>query len=101
MRFGFQVLGAFLLVFPHVVHAQQTAPGYGEEPKLPPPRESWLPTIKWSVANEPWKPGQTPKAASGLRVAPFAHGLKHPRWLQVLPNGDVLVAEAASEPANS
>jgi glucose/arabinose dehydrogenase len=27
--------------------------------------------------------------------------LKHPRWLLVLPNGDVLVAEAASEPAKS
>ena len=45
--------------------------------------------------------GQTPKAAAGLRVAAFAQGLKHPRWLHVLPNGDVLVAEAASEPAKS
>ena len=53
------------------------------------------------MANEPWKKGQTPKAAAGLQVVAFAQGLKHPRWLQVLPNGDVLVAEAASEPAQS
>jgi glucose/arabinose dehydrogenase len=80
--------------------AQQPS-GYGQQPKLPAPKESWLPTIKWSVANEPWKNGQTPKAASGLRVGAFAQGLKHPRWLHVLPSGDVLVAEAASEPAKS
>lgn len=81
--------------------AQQMPPSYGEKPELPAPKESWLPTIKWSVANEPWPPGQTPRPASGLNVKAFAQGLKHPRWLQVLPNGDVLVAEAASEPAKS
>ena len=42
-----------------------------------------------------------PKAAAGLQVVAFAQGLKHPRWLQVLPNGDVLVAEAATEPSPS
>jgi glucose/arabinose dehydrogenase len=78
----------------------QDPSGYGEQPKLPAPEESWLPTLKWSVA-EPWKKGQSPKVASGLRVGAFAQGLKHPRCLHVLPNGDVLVAEAASEPAKS
>ena len=38
--------------------------------------------------------GQTPVAAPGLKVNAFATGLKHPRWIHVLPNGDVLVAEA-------
>ena len=38
--------------------------------------------------------GQTPTAAPGLKVNAFATGLKHPRWIDVLPNGDVLVAEA-------
>jgi glucose/arabinose dehydrogenase len=79
----------------------QLPPGYGEKPKLPAPQESWLPIINWSVANEPWTKGQTPKAAAGLQVSAFALGLKHPRWLLALPNGDVLVAEAASEPAKS
>ena len=41
-----------------------------------------------------WTDGQTPVAAPGLKVNAFATGLKHPRWIHVLPNGDVLVAEA-------
>ena len=93
------VLLSVVLLLP--LNAQQIPQGHGERPKLPEPKESWLPTIKWSVANEPWKSGQTPKPAAALRVAAFAQGLKHPRWLHVLPNGDVLVAEAASEPAKS
>jgi glucose/arabinose dehydrogenase len=32
--------------------------------------------------------------ASGFEVNAFATGLDHPRWLYVLPNGDVLVAES-------
>ena len=98
-------LGAAIVLFSAMLslsaQAQQLPPGYGEQPKLPAPQESWLPTINWSVANEPWKKGQTPKAAAGLQVVAFAQGLKHPRWLLVLPNGDVLVAEAASEPSSS
>ena len=41
-----------------------------------------------------WRPGQTPAAALGLKVNAFATGLKHPRWIHLLPNGDVTVAEA-------
>jgi glucose/arabinose dehydrogenase len=40
-----------------------------------------------------WPAGATPTAPAGLRVNAFATGLDHPRWLYVLPNGDVLVAE--------
>jgi glucose/arabinose dehydrogenase len=80
---------------------QDLPPGYGSQPRIPEPKEDWLPTIKWSVANEPWPKGMHPKAAKGLTVQAFAQGLKHPRWLYVLPNGDVLVAEAATEPAPS
>ncbi len=43
-----------------------------------------------------WADGQTPVAAPGLKVNAFATGLKHPRWIHVLPNGDVLVAEATA-----
>jgi glucose/arabinose dehydrogenase len=92
----------FLAVLPVVQTAAQDLPaGYGPQPELPPPKEGWLPTVKWSVANEPWTKGHTPKAAAGLQVVAFAQGLKHPRWLHVLPNGDVLVAEAATEPSPS
>ena len=50
-----------------------------------------------------WSSGQTPVAAPGLKVNAFATGLRHPRWIHVLPNGDVLVAEALTEtgPARS
>jgi glucose/arabinose dehydrogenase len=41
-----------------------------------------------------WAAGQLPAAAAGLKVNAFAAGLKHPRWIEVLPNGDVTVAEA-------
>ena len=98
---GMGIALGLMLAMPLVPSAQQVPPGYGEQPKLPPPKEGWLPTLKWSVANEPWAKGQTPKSAAGLRVVVFAQGLKHPRWLHVLPNGDVLVAEAASEPGKS
>jgi glucose/arabinose dehydrogenase len=46
-----------------------------------------------------WTNGQKPVAAEGMKVTAFASGLDHPRWLYVLPNGDVLVAET-NAPAN-
>ena len=45
-----------------------------------------------------WPAGATPDLAAGLAVTPFGHGLDHPRWLYVLPNGDVLVAETNAPP---
>jgi glucose/arabinose dehydrogenase len=90
-----------LLTIPSMTPSPDLPPGYGPQPRLPEAQESWLPTVKWSVANTPWPKGATPKAAHGLAVQAFAQGLKHPRWLQVLPNGDVLVAEAATEPTPS
>jgi glucose/arabinose dehydrogenase len=93
--------GLVACLFGLAAHAQQLPPGYGEAPALPAPKRDWLPTVNWSVAREPWRDGQTPKAATALQVVAFARGLKHPRWLHVLPNGDVLVAEAATEPEAS
>jgi glucose/arabinose dehydrogenase len=93
--------GLLLATIATMTDSADQLPGYGSQPRLAEPKESWLPTIKWSVANEPWPKGATPKPAPGLVVQAFAQGLKHPRWLQVLPNGDVLVAEAATEPTPS
>ena len=73
---------------------------FGAQPRLPQPEESFFPVINWA-RTEPWPEGATPEAAEGLAVKAFARGLKHPRWLHVLPNGDVLVAEAATEPSPS
>src|SRR5689334_22137890 len=64
----------------------------GPAPQLPPPAHSLIPTINVVKASS-WIDGATPTAAPGLHVTAFARGLDHPRWLYVLPNGDVLVAE--------
>lgn len=73
------------------------AAGTGPDPTLPPPRESWLPTLRIAPARG-WAEGAAPVAAQGLQVHAFAEGLDHPRWLLVLPNGDVLVAESNAPP---
>jgi glucose/arabinose dehydrogenase len=66
----------------------------GAAPTIPTARpQGSLPTLKMPTARG-WSAGQTPVAAPGLRVNAFASGLKHPRWIHVLPNGDVTVAEA-------
>lgn len=67
--------------------------GVGPDPRLPAPQESLVPTVKIAKAVG-WLPGQSPTAAGALQVHRFADGLDHPRWIHVLPNGDVLVAEA-------
>ena len=71
--------------------------GIGPQPALPPPQETLIPTLNIAPAVG-WPTGATPVAAPGLRVAAFASGLDHPRWLYVLPNGDVLVAETNAPP---
>ena len=76
--------------------------GAGTGISLPPPNKTLIPTINVAPATG-WAPGATPVPAPGTRVAAFATGLNHPRWLYVLPNGDVLVAEsnAPVRPADS
>jgi len=64
----------------------------GADPKLPAPHRRLIPTVHTATAKG-WAAGETPKAAAGMRVNAFASGLDHPRWIYVLPNGDVLVAE--------
>jgi glucose/arabinose dehydrogenase len=64
---------------------------------LPAPQSSLLPIINIAPAQR-WLDGDKPQPAAHLRVAAFASGLDHPRWLYVLPNGDVLVAESNAPP---
>lgn len=71
--------------------------GIGASPQLPPPHETLIPTVNIAPAKG-WPVGATPAAAAGLSVTAFADGLDHPRWLFVLPNGDVLVAETNAPP---
>ncbi len=69
----------------------------GAQPQLPPPAHRLLPTVHIAPA-QGWPAGGRPRAAAGFTVTAFAGGLEHPRWLHVLPNGDVLVAES-NQPA--
>ena len=71
--------------------------GTGSDPALPPPHPTAIPTVHIAPARG-WRTGETPQAAPGTQVAAFASGLAHPRWLYVLPNGDVLVAETNAPP---
>jgi glucose/arabinose dehydrogenase len=73
------------------------AAGIGPDPTLPPPERSLLPTVNIAKATG-WPANTQPTAAAGLAVTRFADGLQHPRWLHVLPNGDVLVAETDTPP---
>jgi glucose/arabinose dehydrogenase len=78
-------------------------PAWGRKPVIPAAKpQGAIPTLKMPTAKG-WSPGQTPIAAPGLKVNAFASGLDHCRWIEVLPNGDVLVAEAmqADRPARS
>ncbi len=71
--------------------------GTGRSPVIPEPTSTLIPTVNIAEA-QGWPRGRQPVAAPGHTVNPFAAGLDHPRWLHVLPNGDVLVAESNAPP---
>ncbi len=74
--------------------------GTGADPVLPPPNTGLLPTVHIATAVG-WTNGASPTPATDLQVTAFAESLDHPRWLYVLPNGDVLVAETNAPPGKS
>jgi len=71
--------------------------GVGPNPQLPAPATSLVPTVHIAPAVG-WPRGGKPKAPAGFQVTALATGLDHPRWVAVLPNGDVLVAETNAPP---
>jgi len=72
---------------------------WGSAPVVPAAKpQGAMPTLKMPTA-QGWTKGQKPVAAPGLKVNAFATDLDHPRWIEVLPNGDVLVAESTQVPA--
>ncbi len=94
------MLSAFALVALGACGDTATLPveaGFGAKPELPPPNKTLLPTVHIAPP-EGWTDGAQPTPAPGTRVNAFASGLDHPRWLHVLPNGDVLVAESNAPP---
>ena len=69
-------------------------PAWGNAPAIPAAKpQGAIPTLKMPTARG-WSDGQKPTAAPGLKVSAFATDLDHPRWIDVLPNGDVLIAES-------
>ncbi|WP_197489960.1 PQQ-dependent sugar dehydrogenase [Rheinheimera sp. SA_1] len=75
--------------------SQPISQSTGLNPALPAPQHALIPTVKIAPAIG-WPAAKKPVAAPGTKVTAFAQGLDHPRWLYLLPNGDVLVAETNS-----
>ncbi len=69
----------------------------GLRPVIARPHRSAIPVLDIAPAKG-WATGEAPTPAAGLAVNTFAAGLDHPRWVYVLPNGDVLVAESNAPP---
>ena len=89
-----------LLIIPFVFLNCSSTPapvssGIGTDPVLPEPTKQLIPTVNIATAQS-WPQGTKPTAAKNLLVQEFAGDLDHPRWVYVLPNGDVLVAESNS-----
>jgi hypothetical protein len=96
------VVGGTALQYRRLTEGSPT-PAWGAAPAIPEAKpQGAIPTLKMPTA-QGWAAGQLPTAAPGLKVNVFADQLDHPRWIEVLPNGDVLVAEAMSHdrPARS
>ena len=96
---GFVVLSA--LAVGYVVYSGTArlalSSGFGPHPELATPDQALIPVVDVR-SGIGWAAGEKPVAADGMTVVAFAQGLDHPRWLYVLPNGDVLVAETNAPP---
>jgi glucose/arabinose dehydrogenase len=91
------LIGAAALRWRRLQGVPSTA-AWGSAPVVPPAKpQGAIPTLKMPTA-QGWAKGHTPVAAPGLKVNAFATDLEHPRWIEVLPNGDVLVAESTQIP---
>ena len=69
----------------------------GPNPALPDPKQFLLPPIN-VAAGIGWKKGEAPVVAAGLTIKALATGLAHPRFVYVLPNGDILAVQAKGPP---
>src|ERR1700736_3971593 len=91
------VIGGVALTVRKIQGVPQVA-AWGAAPAIPAAKpQGAIPTLKMPSARG-WSEGQLPIAAPGLKVNAFATGLDHPRWIEVLPNGDVLIAESNQIP---
>ena len=91
--FGLVPLCALLLAACGDTARLPESAGMGDKPQLPPPVKRLIPTVQIAPA-QGWPQGALPTAPAGYKVTALGRDLAHPRWLYVLPNGDVLVAES-------
>ncbi|MCP8688260.1 PQQ-dependent sugar dehydrogenase [Marinobacterium sedimentorum] len=96
-NYGLAVVAIFIIEILSTGGCAQTSTqpesfGVGATPTLPAPKHALVPTVKIAPAIG-WPADKKPVSVNGLQVNAFAKDLDHPRWLYVLPNGDVLVAE--------
>ena len=96
-RGALSTMGAILIACASASAQQMTASEYGPSPSLPAPHQSLIPTVRIAKAVG-WTKDAKPRAAPGTVVNAYARDLDHPRWLYVLPNADVLVAETDAPP---
>ncbi len=97
-----QSLGLVVLIALWLAGCAETSPlstavGTGSNPQLPNPVTTLIPTVNIATATG-WPVSSSPTAVDGTSVIRYAEGLDHPRWIYVLPNGDVLVAETNAPP---
>lgn len=97
MRHLSLIVAASLLLAACQAGSDEAFVGFGADPDIPAPEDDLLPRVNPAKAIG-WPEGAGPVAPEGFVVTRFAGDLAHPRWLLVLPNGDVLVSEASSEP---
>ena len=86
-----------VLVWMRSTAERANAPALGATPVIPEAKAQGLPTLKMPTA-QGWGDDHVPTAAPGLKVNAFATDLEHPRWIYVMPNNDVLVAESKEKP---
>jgi glucose/arabinose dehydrogenase len=96
------VLLALLLIYAFLTRGQTARLPVeavtGAQPKIIDPKIETIPNV--NIADPiGWAEGAKPVPAPGLAVAEYAGGLDHPRWMHLLPNGDVLVAETNKPPS--
>jgi glucose/arabinose dehydrogenase len=96
-RVGAVFVAALMLIGCASAARLPVSSGFGPNPILPPPTRSLIPTVN-VIDAKGWADDEKPVAAEGTAVNAFARDLEHPRWIYVLPNGDVLVAETNAPP---
>ena len=72
----------------------------GANPKLPEQTQYLIPSMRIAKVVG-WKSGETPTVIDGLQIKALATGLRHPRSVYPLPNGDILVVESVAPPEKS